>query len=378
MLGPSGLGQDDDAAPDRRLRAARRGDARARTASTSAGSPPYEREVNTVFQDYALFPHMTVRENVAYGLRSRASAKRERARARRRGAAHGAARRTSASASRSSSRAASASASRSPARSSTARACCCSTSRSARSTSSCARRCSSSSRRIQRELSERITFIYVTHDQDEALTMSDRIAVFSDGRARAGRHARRDLRAPGERVRRRLRRHVERDRARRPRAFTVRPEKIRLLDGGRRPVPGGAESASRGVREVVYLGSVTRYVVDLDERRDAGRRCGRTSTRRRARRSRSAAGACGWRGRRSTPIERSAADEEEEQQEEQHCMETQRCDAGVAMAVVACGGASPSRARSGLRRRRTASGCAADREQQACRRRSARARASST
>ena len=35
---------------------------------------------------------------------------------------------------------------------------------------------------IQRELSERITFVYVTHDQDEALTMSDRIAVFSDGR----------------------------------------------------------------------------------------------------------------------------------------------------------------------------------------------------
>src|SRR5213076_2044039 len=35
---------------------------------------------------------------------------------------------------------------------------------------------------IQRELSERITFLYVTHDQDEALTMSDRIAVFSDGR----------------------------------------------------------------------------------------------------------------------------------------------------------------------------------------------------
>src|SRR5439155_21556367 len=30
---------------------------------------PYEREVNTVFQDYALFPHMTVAENIAYGLR---------------------------------------------------------------------------------------------------------------------------------------------------------------------------------------------------------------------------------------------------------------------------------------------------------------------
>ncbi|MCZ7600131.1 MAG: ATP-binding cassette domain-containing protein [Gammaproteobacteria bacterium] len=33
-----------------------------------AGVPPYERDVNTVFQDYALFPHMTVAENIAYGL----------------------------------------------------------------------------------------------------------------------------------------------------------------------------------------------------------------------------------------------------------------------------------------------------------------------
>jgi putative spermidine/putrescine transport system ATP-binding protein len=59
------------------------------------GQPPYERDVNTVFQDYALFPHMTVAENIAYGLRVNASASRSRA------------------------------------RSSTVRACCCSTSRSA-------------------------------------------------------------------------------------------------------------------------------------------------------------------------------------------------------------------------------------------------------
>ena len=40
--------------------------------------PPYERDVNTVFQDYALFPHMTVRDNIAYGLKIRRVAKAER------------------------------------------------------------------------------------------------------------------------------------------------------------------------------------------------------------------------------------------------------------------------------------------------------------
>ena len=68
-------------------------------------------------------------------------------------------------------------------------------------------------KRIQREVG--ITFVYVTHDQEEALTMSDRLAVFNDGPDRAGRRARRGLRAPGERVRRRLRRRLERARARR-------------------------------------------------------------------------------------------------------------------------------------------------------------------
>jgi putative spermidine/putrescine transport system ATP-binding protein len=116
---------------------------------------------------------------------------------------------------------------------------------------------------IQRELSEDITFIYVTHDQDEALTMSDRIAVFSEGRLE-------QVGTPGE-----IYEHpanefvagfvgtsnvIERDGAR----FTVRPEKIHLLTDGA-DVPSGMQSAAGAVREVVYLGSVTRYVVDLDE-----------------------------------------------------------------------------------------------------------------
>ena len=69
-------------------------------------------------------------------------------------------------------------------------------------------------KRIQQEVG--ITFVYVTHDQEEALTMSDRIAVFSARPDRADRHAGRGLRAPGERVRGRVRRRLEPARARRP------------------------------------------------------------------------------------------------------------------------------------------------------------------
>ncbi len=53
---------------------------------------PYERDVNTVFQDYALFPHMSVADNVEYGLRVKRVPKDERSRAGERGARHGAAR----------------------------------------------------------------------------------------------------------------------------------------------------------------------------------------------------------------------------------------------------------------------------------------------
>src|SRR5712671_3338803 len=45
-----------------------------------SGLPPYQRDVNTVFQDYALFPHMTVGDNVAYGLMIKRVARAERQR----------------------------------------------------------------------------------------------------------------------------------------------------------------------------------------------------------------------------------------------------------------------------------------------------------
>ena len=174
------LGQDDHAARDRRLRAAGRGHGRAAAAGTSRTLPPYARDVNTVFQDYALFPHMTVQENVEYGLRVKKVARAERRRARR-----GGARRSCGS---------SGYGGRKPAQLSGGQ----------RQRVALARAIVNRPqallldeplgaldlklrqelqvelKRLQQELG--ITFVYVTHDQEEALTMSDRLAVFNHGK----------------------------------------------------------------------------------------------------------------------------------------------------------------------------------------------------
>ena len=100
-------------------------------------------------------------------------------------------------------------------------------------------------KRIQQEVG--ITFVYVTHDQEEALTMSDRIAVFSQGRIEQIGTPGRGLRAPGERVRRRfvgISNLLERD----GRRFTIRPEKIRLLGDGERPSRATTSSGARSAR----------------------------------------------------------------------------------------------------------------------------------
>jgi putative spermidine/putrescine transport system ATP-binding protein len=118
-------------------------------------------------------------------------------------------------------------------------------------------------KRIQRAVREvGITFVYVTHDQDEALTMSDRLAVFNQGRIE-------QLGAPAEVYERPANAFVagfvgvsnviERDGKR----FAVRPEKIRMSEAGSASARGGHAEAGR-IKDVVYAGMVTRYVVELD------------------------------------------------------------------------------------------------------------------
>jgi putative spermidine/putrescine transport system ATP-binding protein len=215
---------------------------------------PSQRAVNTVFQDYALFPHMTVAENVEYGLRVKGiSRKDRRARAeamlekvRLPGLGN-----------------------RKPVQLSGGQ----------RQRVALARAIVNGPpvllldeplgaldlklrqemqiflKALQRDLG--ITFVYVTHDQEEALTMSDRMAVFNEGRieqvgapAEVYEHPQTEFVAGFVGVSNVLERGTRR--------FTIRPEKIRMSDRGAGPGEPGT------VREVVYVGMVTRYVVDLD------------------------------------------------------------------------------------------------------------------
>ncbi|HEX5851636.1 MAG TPA: ABC transporter ATP-binding protein [Solirubrobacteraceae bacterium] len=262
MLGPSGSGKTTTLRVIAGFELADSGRVELHGADVTR-SPPYQRPVNTVFQDYALFPHMNVLDNVAYGLRVAGVGKRERAERAARAlemvrlpGVEG----------------------RRPIQLSGGQ----------RQRVALARAIVNRPRvllldeplgaldlklrqemqlelkSIQRELSERITFIYVTHDQDEALTMSDRIAVFSNGRIE-------QVGTPGEIYERPANEFVagfvgttnilERS----GRRYMVRPEKIRLLPDGEDAARTGAPTTLRGVvREVAYLGSVTRYVVEAE------------------------------------------------------------------------------------------------------------------
>jgi putative spermidine/putrescine transport system ATP-binding protein len=221
--------------------------------------PPYRRDVNTVFQDYALFPHMTVGENVAYGLRIRKVAKDERRR--RAGEALELVRLSGL-------------AGRKPSELSGGQ----------RQRVALARAVVNGPRvllldeplgaldlklrqemqlelkRIQSEVG--ITFIYVTHDQEEALTMSDRLAVFNAGRIE-------QVGAPAEVYEQPQSEFiagfvgVSNVLERGGRRFTIRPEKVRLLDDG--DGADGLHVETGTVADASYVGMVTRYEVELQD-----------------------------------------------------------------------------------------------------------------
>jgi putative spermidine/putrescine transport system ATP-binding protein len=228
--------------------------------------PPFDRDVNTVFQDYALFPHMTVGENVAYGLVIRKVGRVEREKRmaeamemvrlegfekRKPGQLSGGQRQRVAL---------------------------------ARALVNRPRvllldeplgaldlklreQMQIELKEIQKEVG--ITFIYVTHDQEEALTMSDRMAVFNKGAieqvgtpADVYEHPTTAFVAGFVGTSNLLKDDAAIAVIGRPGTFTVRPEKIRIAD----PSADASEdeqSALGEVREVVYLGSDTRYIVSL-------------------------------------------------------------------------------------------------------------------
>jgi putative spermidine/putrescine transport system ATP-binding protein len=123
---------------------------------------------------------------------------------------------------------------------------------------------------IQREVG--ITFVFVTHDQEEALTMSDRIAVFNEGRVQ-------QLATPVELYEKPASTFVagfvgtsnlmEGEVARRlvgqQGTFVVRPEKLHMHAEADAPQADASTCVAPGVvREVVYLGASTHSIVDLD------------------------------------------------------------------------------------------------------------------
>ncbi|MFJ4346970.1 ABC transporter ATP-binding protein [Pseudomonas sp. NPDC089401] len=230
----------------------------------AAGVPPYQRDVNTVFQDYALFPHMNVRDNIAYGLKVKGVAKAERlARAEEALAmvalaGYG---------------------DRKPAQLSGGQ----------RQRVALARALVNRPRvllldeplgaldlklreqmqgelkKLQRQLG--ITFIFVTHDQTEALSMSDRVAVFNRGRIEQVDSPRNLYMKPATTfvaefvgtsnvIRGALAEQLSGQRS----PFSIRPEHIRLAGAA---VPGQDVQIAGQLRDIQYQGSATRYEVQL-------------------------------------------------------------------------------------------------------------------
>ena len=235
--------------------------------AAATGVPPFARNVNTVFQDYALFPHMTVGENVAYGpmLKRMPRAERDRAVAAMLELVQ-----------------LPAMAQRKPAQLSGGQ----------RQRIALARALINQPRvllldeplgaldlklrqQMQIELKAiqkrvGITFIFVTHDQEEALTMSDRLAVFNHGRVEQIGTPTEVYEAPrsafvaGFVGVSNLISGILAAQIGAPAAFVIRPEKIRMVEPQTAVQPGVIALDGRVV-DVVYLGMQTRYTVEVSD-----------------------------------------------------------------------------------------------------------------
>ncbi|WP_328320570.1 ABC transporter ATP-binding protein [Kribbella sp. NBC_00382] len=229
--------------------------------------PPYARDVNTVFQDYALFPHMSVLQNVEYGLRVKRVERRERRQRavealetvrlqgfgeRRPHQLSGGQRQRVALA-----------------RALVNRPKVLLLDEPLGALDLKLRReMQIELKAMQRDIG--ITFVFVTHDQEEALTMSDRIAVFNSGRieqlatpAELYEHPATAFVAGFVGTSNLLAGEVAAEVIGAEGTYTVRPEKIRMSTRDSVTEPGNC-TATGVVREVVYLGSATQSVVDLD------------------------------------------------------------------------------------------------------------------
>ncbi len=217
--------------------------------------PPFDRDVHTVFQDYALFPHLSVAGNVEYPLRIAGVGKAER---RERARAALATVRLDAMADR----APTALSGGQRQRVALARAL---VDRPAvllldepLGALDLKLREQMQIELAQLQRGSGITFVLVTHDQDEALTLADRIVVFNDGRVEQAGAAHEVYERPAS-------------------AFvagfvgtsnivdgvSIRPEKITLASAGS-PVPEGLRGVDGTVEELVYTGATTRCVVTAD------------------------------------------------------------------------------------------------------------------
>src|SRR3954454_20102823 len=227
------------------------------------GEPLFARDVNTVFQDYALFPHMSVLENVEYGLRVKKVARAERRQ--RAAAALETVRLGSHSARRPSQLSGGQRQRVALARALVNRPKVLLLDEPLGALDLKLRReMQIELKQIQRDVG--ITFVFVTHDQEEALTLSDRIAVFNAGRVQQVATPRELYEHPQSAfvagfvgtsnllVGPAARAVIGRDGV-----FSIRPEKVHLDES-----PPGATSVAGIVREVVYLGSANHYVVELD------------------------------------------------------------------------------------------------------------------